>query len=88
MESPEEIPPEVLEDARWFDEHLEEIRKDHEGKYIGVVEKKIIAVGSSLDEVLDLADELREKGVVDRLPFVAVANDTRAVFRFSSFIRG
>jgi hypothetical protein len=87
MDSPETVPAEVIEDARWFDDHLEEIRADHEGEYIAVVEKKIVAVGKTLDEVLELVDGLKVTGKIARKAFIAVANDTRAVFSMGGFIQ-
>jgi hypothetical protein len=47
------------QNARWFSENCSEVAQRYEGKAIAIKDRKVVAVGDSLDEVLS---ELEMKG--------------------------
>lgn len=47
----------LLENRKWFDQHLEEIQKEYGGKFIVVHNNKILASGSTIDEINSIIDQ-------------------------------
>jgi hypothetical protein len=53
-----------IEEMRWLDDHRESLEASHPGRWVAISGYELIALGDSLDEVMD---EAARKGVLDPL---------------------
>lgn len=59
---PPELPPkEYFEDSRWLFSNLSELSKLYPDKWIGVVDKKVVAVGNDIGEVEEQVTRITER---------------------------
>ena len=47
-------------DETWIAEHFQELVEHYGGKYVGIVNRRVIAVGDGADEVAEKATDLVE----------------------------
>ena len=55
-----EIIKEIEEDSAWFEEHLNEIKKENLNKFVAIKDKAIILVNENLDTLLKILKEIKE----------------------------
>jgi len=78
MKSDQIDPAELDAYDAWVAEHLDEMARQHPGKVIAVYQDRLIAVGNTYREVLDVA---KARGIAE--PFtmrVPTTDEARAVF--------
>ena len=69
-----------MNDHKWFEEHLEELKEKFDGKLVAVLNGNVIAVGDDLQEVAREIERLKESGKVQGTPFTGrVGDDVAAV---------
>lgn len=57
----------IEKDLEWLCEH-QEISEKYRGKYIAIIDKKVVAHGKSLHEVLNIAERLGEEPLISFIP--------------------
>ncbi|MEW6203679.1 MAG: DUF5678 domain-containing protein [bacterium] len=55
---PTSPPKEFWEDDKWIDENITELSRQYPNMWIAVVDKRVVASGENLREVIDKAREL------------------------------
>ena len=73
-----------MNDKQWFKDHLKEIIRDHKGKYVSVLNGKIIAVGSNIDEIRKKIIALKQKKQIKGTPYTGKAAEDYAVIHLPS----
>ena len=69
-----------MDDKEWFESHLNELRKDYEGKLVAVLGGRVIAVGDDLEEVARDIEKQKKEGKISGVPFTGrVGDDIAAV---------
>lgn len=73
-----------MDDKQWFETHINELRKDYEGKLVAVLAGEIVAVGDDLEEVAREIERLKRDGKLKGVPFTGRVGDDMAAVHIPS----
>ena len=69
-----------MDDSKWFEDHLQELRNKFNGKLVAVLNGKIILVGDELEVMAKEIHKMKEAGKIKGVPFIGkAAENTTAV---------
>jgi len=68
-----------MDDKCWFKDHLDEIIKDYKGKFVTVLNGRIIAVGDDIEEIKEKIMALKRKKKIKGIPYTGKAAKDYAV---------